>query len=336
MSNDLHSFWQNKNVVVLSGGVGGAKLVHGLARALPSDSLRVIVNTGDDFEFLSLWISPDLDTIMYTLSGRAPIDRGWGIEHDTSHVFDAAKNLGAPDWFLLGDQDLAVNLMRTDKLRSGARLTEVTQDLFRAHTLPTNVLPMADTPHPTFIRDSDGKTHSFQDWLVKLRAAPVAQEVLFEGRGEASEETLQAIRAADLVILPPSNPFVSIDPILRLESVRDLLRTKPVISVSPIIGGKAVKGPLATMIPSLLHMEASAHALANYYEDVLDLYIVAPGDLDETSTVPHVACDIMMSDITARDRLAHKVLSLARTHGLVGASAANTSTGKATNAPCTS
>lgn len=336
MSNDLHSFWQNKNVVVLSGGVGGAKLVHGLARALPSDSLRVIVNTGDDFEFLSLWISPDLDTIMYTLSERAPIDRGWGIKDDTSRVFEAAKLLGAPDWFLLGDQDVAVNLLRTDKLRGGARLTEVTRELFRAHKLPTNVLPMADAPNPTVIRDSDGVKHSFQDWLVKLRAVPIAQEVLFEGEGHASEETLQAICAADLIILPPSNPFVSIDPILRLESVRDLLRTKPVIAVSPIIGGKAVKGPLATMIPSLLDVDASAHALANYYKDFLDLYVVAPEDLEETPPVPLVARDIMMSDISARDRLAREVLSLAQTHRLVDASPANRPQGQNNNAPCTS
>lgn len=329
MSNDLHTFWQNKNVVVLSGGVGGAKLVHGLARALPKDSLRVIVNTGDDFEFLSLWISPDLDTIMYTLSERAPIDRGWGIENDTSNVFDAAKTLGAPDWFLLGDQDLAVNLMRTDKLRGGARLTEIMQELFRAHNLPANVLPMADTPNPTIIHDTDGEKHSFQDWLVKLRAVPTVQEVLFEGEGKASEETLQALRQADVVILPPSNPFVSIDPILRLNSVRALLRDKPVIGVSPIIGGKAVKGPLANMIPSLLGVAPSANALAHYYEDLLDLYIVAPGDLDETSTVPQTECDIMMTDVPARDRLAREVLTIA--HDLVSETPC-----QPTSAPCTS
>lgn len=331
MSNDFQYFWQNKNVVVLSGGVGGAKLVHGLARALPKDSLSVIVNTGDDFDFLSLWISPDLDTIMYTLSGRAPIARGWGIENDTFHVLDATKELGGPDWFLLGDQDLAVHILRTDKLRNGARFTDITRELLEAHNVSTAVFPMADTPHPTIIRDTDGVKHSFQDWLVKLRAKPVVQQVLFEGEGQASQETLDAIKQADLVILPPSNPFVSIDPILRLESVRDLLRDKPLIGVSPIINGKAVKGPLSNMISSLLNADPSATALAQYYDDLLGLYVVAPGDRCASSKVSQVEADIMMTDIAARDRLAREVLTLARAHDLVCDRGSRTA-----RTPCTS
>lgn len=314
MSHDFQSFWQRKKVLVLSGGVGGAKLVHGLTRILPETSLNIGVNTGDDFDWMGLWICPDLDTILYTLSERAPIDRGWGIANDTFHLLDALRDLGGPDWFMLGDQDLAVHLMRTHALRTGQSLSEVTTALFRAHKLRTQIFPMAETPQATRIEDLQGETHSFQDWLVKLRAVPKVKRVVFQGDGEPSHALMESIHAADLVILPPSNPFVSIDPILRLTGVRELLRIKPVIGVAPIIHGQAVKGPLAEMIPTLLSQPPTAHALAAYYEDLLDLYVVAPGDASSSCTVACVERDIMMRDIAARDRLAADVLDLARTH----------------------
>lgn len=309
MTDALTEFWRDRRVVALSGGVGGAKLVHGLARVLPPDVLRVIVNTGDDFEWMSCWISPDLDTLMYTLSERAPIARGWGIEGDSFEVMQGLKDLGGPDWFSIGDQDLAVHLMRTHKLRQGETLTKITQDLLRAHALRTPLLPMSDTPQATIIEDQDGVRHSFQDWLVQLRAKPVVQRIHFEGDGQASDAVLQEIASADLVLLPPSNPFVSIDPILRLQGVRDALRNKVVVGVSPILGGAAVKGPLAEMIPPLLQEDASASALARYYADFLNLYVVSPGDLDADLAVPQVEADILMQDISARDRVAHEVLT---------------------------
>lgn len=318
MTDTLRRFWRDKQVLVLSGGVGGAKLVHGLARTLPDTSLQIAVNTGDDFDWMGLRICPDLDTILYTLSERAPVDRGWGIQNDTFRLLDALRELGGPDWFMLGDQDLAVHLLRTHALQSGRSLTEVTAQLFHAHALKTRVIPMADTPQATIIEDDQGRQHSFQDWLVKLRAKPVVHRVIFNGNHIPSDALLQAIDAADLVILPPSNPFVSLDPIFALTGVRDLLRTKPVIGVAPIVHGEAIKGPLAEMIPALLNQTSSACALAEYYEDLLDLYVVAPGEERTDRSVPLIARDIVMMDIAARDRLAREVLDLARTHNLVG------------------
>lgn len=316
-------FWTNKRVVALSGGVGGAKLVHGLARVLPPDVLRVIVNTGDDFEWMGCWISPDLDTIMYTLSERAPIARGWGIEGDSFEVMQGLKELGGPDWFAIGDQDLAVHLMRTHAMRQGRSLTEITQDLFTAHTLRIPVLPMADSPQATIIEDTTGTQHSFQDWLVKLRAKPVVSRVIFAGDGQSTDAVLQEIATADLVMLPPSNPFVSIDPILRLRGVREALADKVVLGVSPIIDGAAVKGPLAEMIPPLLNEAPSASALAKYYADLLDLYVVSHGDQRDDFPVPHAQADILMQDIADRDRLARTVLALVQQRGLLAGSGAS-------------
>lgn len=316
MSNDFQNFWNTKQVLVLSGGVGGAKLVHGLARILPASSLSVAVNTGDDFDWMGLWICPDLDTVLYTLSERAPLERGWGIEGDSFQTLGALKRLGGPDWFLLGDQDLAVHLMRSNARQKGTSLSEITRQLFAAHKLRTRVFPMAETPHPTFIEDPSGHTYSFQDWLVRRRAEPVAHRVILEGDGTPSDALMQSIERADVVVLPPSNPFVSIDPILRLNGVRAALREKPVIGVAPILGDHAVKGPLAEMIPSLLQRPASAGALAEYYKDLLDLYLVAPGDHTSAGHVPLVECDILMRDVAGRERLAHDVLAEIRRRDL--------------------
>lgn len=313
----IHRFqeehWKDRRVVALSGGIGGARLVQGLAEVLPPGRLTVIANTGDDFEHLGLWISPDCDTLMYTLAQVAPEERGWGIDNDSHAAMHQALKLGAPDWFQLGDQDIGTNLLRTARMRKGDTLTTITADFVKAYGLSTHILPMSDTPHPTVILDKDGQRHSFQDWLVKYRGAPVVRQIQLRGDKQPTNDVIQALEDADLIVFPPSNPFVSLDPILRLHGVRERVAAKPVVGVSPIIHGAAVKGPLATMIPALLQEEASAGAIARYYHSLLDAFVVAPGDRDKRSALPQLETDILLPHADARRRLAAEVLHWADT-----------------------
>lgn len=315
----IKAAWTGKRVVALSGGIGGARLVHGLADILPPHCLRVVANTGDDFEHLGVCVSPDCDTLMYTLAGMAPVARGWGIEGDTYHAMQTAIALGAPEWFQLGDQDLGTNLLRTSRMRAGERLTTITEDFARSHKLPIRLLPMSDVPHPTFLRDESGTLHSFQDWLVKERGAPIIQEVELRGPHVATQEVLDELEQADLIVLPPSNPFVSVDPILQLKGVREIVARKPVVGIAPIIHGAAVKGPLGAMIPSLLDEPASAAAVGRYYQDLLDLYLIAPGDLEDALPFKQYETDILMPDLPSRQRLAAALLSEVDRQGLLDA-----------------
>jgi LPPG:FO 2-phospho-L-lactate transferase len=265
-------------VVALAGGVGGARLVDGLDRTLPAGSLTVVVNTGDDFRHWGLHISPDLDTVMYTLAGLAPEDRGWGIDGDTFHVLAEAKRRGGEEWFGLGDRDLVTHLRRTAALDRGESLTRVTGELCAALGVARPILPMSDMPRPTCIVTRSGEDLAFQEWLVKARAEAPVREVRLQGTAQTTQAVLDAIGAADLVVICPSNPYVSIDPILTLTGVADAVRRAPTVAVSPIVGGKAVKGPLATMIAEIEGVEASAEAVAMHYEGLLDGYAVHPGD----------------------------------------------------------
>jgi LPPG:FO 2-phospho-L-lactate transferase len=266
------------SVVALAGGVGGARLVGGLDRSLPPGSLTVLVNTGDDFRHWGLHISPDLDTVMYTLAGLSPEDRGWGIDGDTFHVLGEAKRRGVDEWFQLGDRDLITHISRTSSLARGDSLTHVTADLCKTLGVERPILPMADAPRPTSIVTDDGKELLFQEWLVKARAAPAVKEVRHQGTGEPTPAVLDALATADLVVICPSNPYVSIDPILTLTGVADAVRNTTTVAVSPILGGKAVKGPLATMIPEISGHSPSAEAVAMHYEGLLDGYAVHRGD----------------------------------------------------------
>ena len=265
-------------VVALAGGVGGARLVDGLDRTLPPGSLTAVVNTGDDFRHWGLHISPDLDTVMYTLAGLSPEDRGWGIDGDTFHVLSEAKRRGVDEWFQLGDRDLVTHLSRSGGLARGNSLTRVTADLCKTLGVGRPILPMTDAPRPTSIVTRDGEELLFQEWLVKARAAPAIREVRHQGTDETTPAVLDALTAADLVVICPSNPYVSIDPILTLTGVSDAVRSATTVAVSPILGGKAVKGPLATMIPEISGREPSAEAVAMHYEGLLDGYAVHRGD----------------------------------------------------------
>ena len=265
-------------VVALAGGVGGARLIDGLDRALPPGSLTAVVNTGDDFEHWGLHISPDLDTVMYTLAGLAPENRGWGIEEDTFHVLRERERRGAEAWFQLGDRDLVTHLLRTEALAGGRSLTQVTAELCDSLGIERRILPMSDAPRATRIVTGSGKELAFQEWLVRARAAPTVRAVRYDGATCATQEVLDVLEAADLVVICPSNPYVSIGPILTLEGVSEAVRATTTIAVSPILGTRAVKGPLAAMIPTIDRCPASAEAIARHYAGLLDGYAVHLGD----------------------------------------------------------
>ncbi len=300
-------------VVALSGGVGGARLLDGLARALPAGDLTAVVNTGDDFVHLGLHVSPDVDTVMYTLAGLAPEERGWGLAEETFAGLSMVRRYGGPDWFALGDRDLATHLLRTEALRAGERLSSITARLCGALGVAQHVVPMADGPVRTMIETEGEGTLPFQQWFVRRRAEPRVRAVRFEGTRAPSPEAMAALATCDAVVVGPSNPYVSIDPILCLDGVRDAIARRPVVAVSPIVGGAAIKGPLATMIPELAGMPPSAGAVVRHYGGLLRGIVVERGDeatVDAPSCVVRGTSTIMRSR-DDRLRLAREVLALA-------------------------
>ena len=270
------------HVVALCGGVGGAKLVHGLNLALRPQELTVIVNTGDDFEHLGLSIAPDLDSVMYALAGLSDPVRGWGRRDETWTFMEALKSLGGEAWFLLGDADLAVHVQRSWRLAGGASLSEVTGDLCRALGIAVRVLPMSDDPVRTRVLTAQGWL-DFQEYFVHRQCRPAVQQVTFAGAASAraQPEALAALKRPDLraIIICPSNPFVSIEPILALPGLRAAMAESdaPVVAVTPIIGGKAVKGPAAKML-SELGFEVSAAAVARRYAGIIDGFVIDQAD----------------------------------------------------------
>jgi LPPG:FO 2-phospho-L-lactate transferase len=259
---------QNKlKIVALAGGVGGAKLAHGLAQVLPPEDLTVIVNTGDDFEHYGLYICPDLDTVCYTLAGLANPETGWGRVDETWNVIQNAARLGGPDWFNLGDRDLGTHLERTRRLKEGQSLSQITKDFCNAWGIQHTVLPMSDQPVRTIVESEEGDL-PFQEYFVHRRCEPRVKGFRFEGADAAKPVpgAREAIQAADAVIICPSNPWVSIDPILRVLSPLPMGEGLGVraIAISPIIGGQTVKGPAAKMFLEL-GIEPSAVAVARHY-----------------------------------------------------------------------
>jgi len=300
-----------KRVVALSGGVGGARFADGLARALPRGALTVIVNTGDDFVHLGLYVCPDLDTVMYTLAGLEDQERGWGLADETFSTMSMVGRYGGPEWFSLGDRDLATHLLRTEALAAGESLSSVTERLCGALGIHTRMLPMADAPCRTLVETADQGTLPFQHWFVRRRALPVVRAVRFEGRPPPAPGVLEEIEASDLVLIGPSNPYVSIDPILSIEGVRATLARKMVVAVSPIVGGRAVKGPLAAMIRQLSGTSASAAAIARHYGSLLAGIVVERGDERELEKPAVLATNILMKTREDRRRLAREALAFA-------------------------
>lgn len=257
-------------IVALAGGVGGAKLAHGLAQVLPPEDLTVIVNTGDDFEHYGLSICPDLDTVCYTLAGLANPETGWGRVDESWKVIENASKLGGPNWFRLGDQDLGTHLERTRRLKAGEPLSSITKDFCKAWGVQHTVLPMSDQLVRTMVATVEGEL-AFQDYFVRRRCEPEVKGFRFDGvdSAEAAPGAVEALASADTVVICPSNPWVSIDPILQLVSIQG----KPVYAVSPIIGGETVKGPAAKMYREL-GIEPSALAVANHYRNLASGFIL--------------------------------------------------------------
>jgi LPPG:FO 2-phospho-L-lactate transferase len=248
---------------------------------------------------------------MYTLAGLSPEDRGWGIDGDTFHVLAEAKRRGIDDWFQLGDRDLVTHLSRSGALARGDSLTRVTANLCETLGVDRPILPMTDAPRPTRIVTQAGEELVFQEWLVKSRAAPAVREVRHQGTNQATRAVLDALAAADLVVICPSNPYVSIDPILTLAGISDLIRSATTVAVSPIVGGKAVKGPLATMLQEIAGCEPSAQAVAMHYEGLLDGYAVHPGDSFE-APFPLLETNILIQSREDRVLFAFELIEFAR------------------------
>jgi LPPG:FO 2-phospho-L-lactate transferase len=297
-----------QRIVCLSGGVGGARLCHGLSRALPAGQLTFVVNTGDDFTHWGLSISPDLDTVMYTLADLAQVERGWGLSGDTFSALEMVGRYGGEAWFQLGDRDLATHVLRSQWLRDGCTLTEVTRRLSTALAIASPVLPMSDAPCPTLI-DTPGGTLSFQDWLVAQRGAPEVLRVRTGSDASATPEVLTALEAATCVIIGPSNPYVSIDPILALPGVRERVARLPCIAVSPIVHGAAVKGPLAGMLRTLGKTAPTPAAIVRHYGGLLAALVVERGDEASARDGEHA---VRVHDASTLMRTRAQSLELAR------------------------
>jgi LPPG:FO 2-phospho-L-lactate transferase len=308
----------NRNLVVaLCGGIGGAKLALGLSRVVAGADLMVVANTGDDFEHFGLAISPDLDTIMYTLAGLDDPQRGWGRRNETWTFMAALEALGGETWFALGDGDLATHVERTRRLRAGEALSAITADFCRRLAIAARVVPMTDDIVRTRLRTDEGWL-DFQDYFVRRRCAPAVREVTYDGAATACAhpDLLAALGDSRLraVVICPSNPFLSIEPILAVASLREAIAraAAPVVAVSPIIGGRAVKGPTAKMM-SELGLEVSATAVARRYEDLLDAYVLDGADADEAAKlgIPVTVAHTLMTTLADRENLARHVLASA-------------------------
>ncbi len=302
---------EHLKIVALAGGVGGAKLAHGLAQILPPENLTVIVNTGDDFEHYGLYISPDLDTVCYTLAGLANPETGWGRVDETWQAIENAKRLGGPDWFNLGDQDLGTHLERTRRLEEGQTLSRITRDFCKAWGIGPTVLPMSDQSVRTIVDTDEGEL-AFQEYFVHRRCEPKVKGFCFEGvdTAEAAPGVLEALESANAMVICPSNPWVSIDPILSVLKLRSKVNHPPsVVAVSPIIGGKAVKGPAAKMYAEL-GIEPSALAVMQHYSGLLSGFVLdnADKDLANLIEIPTLTTDTLMNLLTKRAQLARDVL----------------------------
>jgi LPPG:FO 2-phospho-L-lactate transferase len=296
-------------IVALAGGVGGAKLTDGLAQILAPKNLIVIVNTGDDFEHLGMTICPDLDTVCYTLAGLAN-PNSWGRQDETFQTLDNLRQLGGPDWFQIGDRDLATHLERTRRLREGQTLSQITRDFCRAWKIPQTVLPMSDQPVRTMVRTAKGEL-PFQEYFVHQQCEPVVTGFRFAGIESArpAPGTLEAIDQADAVVICPSNPWVSINPILALEGIRPVLERKRVVGVSPIIAGQTVKGPAAKMFAEL-GIHPSAQAVAEHYGRLLSAFVIDEKDASaaEALGIATSLTDTLMKTRMDRRRVAKVVL----------------------------
>ena len=310
-------------IIAISGGIGGAKLALGLDRIMPASNLSIVANTGDDFEHLGLYISPDVDTLLYTLAELNNTELGWGRRDESWNFAEAAAALGMETWFQLGDRDLATHLYRSQRLRQGLKLSEVVDELRVKFGIASQIIPMSDEPVRTTLRTSAG-TLNFQEYFVKNRCEPVVQEIFYEGIQSATITT-QLLTALDdpelaAIVICPSNPFLSVQPILELPGIKAKLgeSNKPIIVVSPIIGGKSVKGPTSKLMQEL-GLDCEVTSIAEIYKDIASDIIIDTADqslvkdIKGTGLIAHTA-SIMMNKLQDKTSLAEKVLQIAISH----------------------
>jgi LPPG:FO 2-phospho-L-lactate transferase len=305
------------NVVVLVGGVGGAKLVHGLAQILPPGQLTAVVNTGDDFWHHGLRVCPDLDTVMYTLAGIVDRSQGWGVAEDTTQMLGALRRYGEDTWFRLGDQDMATHLLRSEWLRAGQTLTTITETLCARLGVEQRVLPMTDDPVATIVDTVEHGEIGFQEYFVRRRWQPTVRGLHLGGVETArmTAAVAAAVGEADVILLGPSNPWLSIMPVLAVPGMRAALQTNagPRIAITPIIRGEAVKGPASKLMAELGYIPA-AESVARYYGDLIDGFVYdMRDDAFSMPTVQTIALDTLMRSEADRVRLAQHVLDWAAT-----------------------
>jgi len=303
------------SLTVFSGGVGGAKLVRGLAEIHPAENINVITNTADDSEFYGLYVSPDLDTVMYKLSGLSDEQQGWGIKGDTFQTLSQLGLYGAPTWFKLGDRDLATHILRTEMLKRGLTLTQVTDFLSKKLGIRANILPMTDDRVQTFIQSEQGWL-SFQEYFVQKQQKVRIKKISFRGIRSArcGERVAEAIATADLIIFAPSNPIVSILPILSLAGVKKLLHDSRAlkVAVSPFVNRRAVSGPAKELMEAK-GLEGSSSGLARFYARTIDLLFIHHSDRAESGTIEHqgvkpVPCQTIMKGLRGSAGLAGRIL----------------------------
>ncbi len=304
-------------ITVLAGGVGAARFLDGLCRVADPADVTVVCNVGDDFEWRALHVSPDIDTVIYTLAGLEG-EQGWGRRGDSFAMLDELEALGEEPWFRIGDRDVATHLWRSERLRGGEPLSAVTAELARRRGLRCRVLPVTDDAHPTIVVTPDGEL-SFQDYFVRGRASATVTGLRFPGAADArpAPGVIEAVAEADAVIVAPSNPFVSIDPLLAVPGVREALEGARGVraAVSPIVGGEAVKGPAAAIMRSLGH-EVSALGVARLYAGLIDVFVLdevdaALADAVEALGLRAIVCGTMMTSTARREALARRVLEAA-------------------------
>lgn len=309
-------------VLALSGGVGGAKLALGLSRRLGPGELGVLVNTGDDFTHLGLRICPDLDTVLYTLAGVVHPEQGWGRADESFGFMEELRRQGGPDWFLLGDRDLVLHVERTRRLADDERLTQIMSDVASRFGVASRLLPMSDTPISTLL-ETDAGSLEFQHYFVRLRAMPKVQRLHYAGAAQArpTDEVLDVLRSRSLeaIIVCPSNPYLSIDPILAVPGLRMALRAArvPIIAVSPLIAGRAIKGP-TTKIMTELGIAADASAIARHYSGLIDGLLIDEADAtaETRSALERTGLRVgvtrtLMKTLEDRERVANAALELA-------------------------
>ena len=308
--------------LALSGGIGGAKLALGLEHIFNSPKLMIAGNTGDDFEHFGLNISPDLDTLLYTLSGKSDLERGWGLANETWSFMKAMKEIGGETWFQLGDRDLAIHVERTRRLKEGERLSLITSSFCRKFGVKSHIVPATDDSLKTLVKTPKGIL-SFQHYFVRDQCRPKILGLKYEGLENAQpcpalEEALES-SLLETVVVCPSNPFLSIDPILAVKGVREKLKSSNarVIAVSPIVGGDAVKGPTANNLRDL-GFSVSAYTIAKYYSDFIDGFMLDKGDENEISRIESLGiqvglADTVMTDLQSKIKLAEDVLRFSKT-----------------------